>query len=100
MSKVAIVTDSIGCIPPDLVKKYEINIVPVGLVIDRKIYKDTELTNEKFWEMFHKAKEPITTNAVSPGDFVTIFNELSKKTDSIVCLFVYQSIRSSGFKLD
>jgi DegV family protein with EDD domain len=92
MSKVVIVTDSIGCILPELVKKYDINIVPEGLVIDRKIYKDTELSNDKFWEMFYKAKEPVTTNAVTPGEFKDLFFELGKKTNSIACIFVSKAL--------
>jgi DegV family protein with EDD domain len=96
MSKVAIVTDSIGCIPLYLVKAYDINIIPVGLVIDRKVYKDTELSNDKFWELFYKAKEPVTTNAVSPGDFENLFKELSKKTDRIVCTFVSKVLSATN----
>jgi len=31
MSKTGIVTDTASCLPPELVKKYDIRIVPVGL---------------------------------------------------------------------
>jgi DegV family protein with EDD domain len=88
MSKVAIVTDTISCIPRDLVKEYDINIIPVGLVIDRKVYLDYEISNEKFWELFGRTKDQITTNAVNPADFEAVFTRLSKKTDSICCVLV------------
>ena len=95
MSKVAIVTDSISCLPPELVKEYDIRIVPVGLVIDRKVYKDTELSNEKFWELFYATKENITTNAGNPADFENTFAELAKNTDSIICIPVSKALSAT-----
>lgn len=95
MSKVAIVTDSISCIPPDLVKEYDIHIVPVGLVIDRKVYKDTELSNEKFWELFYATKENVTTNAGNPADFESVFAELAKNSDSIICIPVSKALSAT-----
>jgi len=95
MAGVAIVTDSISCIPSELVKKYNIRIVPVGLVIDHVIYQDTILTNERFWELFYQTKEPITTNAVSPGDFKAVFIDLSRQTDSIICILVSAALSAT-----
>ena len=87
-SKVGIVTDSISCVPAKLIKEYNIRVVPVGVVIDGKSYKDSDLTNEEFWRLFYAAKELPTTNAASPGDFATAFAELAKVTDEIVCIVV------------
>jgi len=88
MPKVAVVADTICCLPPELVREYGILLIPVSLVIDRKIYNDISLSNEQFWEMFYKAKEPVTTNAITPGDFERVFSELAQNTDSIVCILV------------
>lgn len=95
MSNVAIVTDTIGCVPPDLVNEYNIQIVPVGLVIDRKSYLDTEISNDDFWKLFYQAKEPITTNAVNPTDFENIFTELARQTDSICCILVSKQLSAT-----
>lgn len=40
MSRVAIVTDSVACLPKELVKKYGIRVVPVHVIIDGKSYRD------------------------------------------------------------
>jgi DegV family protein with EDD domain len=88
MARVGIVTDSTSCLPSELVKKYDIRIAPVGLVIDGKAYLDTELSNDEFWKLFYAAKELPTTNATTPGDFANIFTDLAKSTDSIVCIVV------------
>jgi DegV family protein with EDD domain len=86
MVRVAIITDSISCIPSDLIKKYDIRIIPIGLVINRKIYKDTDLSNDEFWKLFYSTKETITTVAVNPAEFKMVFTDLSKSFDSILCV--------------
>jgi len=95
MTKTAIVTDTISCLPPEIIREYGIKVVPVGLVIDRKVYRDTEISNEQFWEMFGKAKEPITTNAGNPADFEAAFNELAKTADNIVCIPVSKALSAT-----
>lgn len=102
MSKVAVVTDTISCLPPDLAKKMNIHVIPANLVIDGKNYRDTDLSNEEFWKLFYGTKDTITTNAINPTDFETLFSTLSKNTDSIVCILVsrqlsatYQSAQSA-----
>jgi DegV family protein with EDD domain len=95
MQKVAVVTDSISCLPPEILKEYDIRVVPVGLVIDRKVYRDTELSNEQFWDLFYAAKEPITTNAGNPADFENTFSELTKKYDGIVCIPVSKALSAT-----
>jgi DegV family protein with EDD domain len=95
MSKVGIITDTISCLPPNLIKELGIRIVPVGLIIDRKQYKDTELPNDEFWKLFYQTKEHITTTAANPADFVDIYTELAKLTDSIVCIHVSSKLSAT-----
>jgi DegV family protein with EDD domain len=95
MPKIAIVTDSISCLPAELIKEYEIRVVPVGLVIDRKEYRDTDLTNEQFWDLFYKVKEPITTNAGNPAEFEACFIEAAQKSDSIICIPVSKALSAT-----
>ncbi len=95
MPRVGIVTDTTSCLPPELVEEYGIRIAPVGLVIGGQHYKDTELTNEEFWQLFYAAKGSSTTAAASPGDFASIFEELGKSTDSIVCILVSKALSAT-----
>lgn len=95
MAKVGIVTDTVSCVPKELVKEYGIRVVPVGLVIDGKDYLDTELSNDQFWKLFYATKQQITTHAVSPGDFATAFTDLAKTTDSIVCIVVSKALSAT-----
>ena len=39
-NKVAIITDSIACLPPEVVRQYQLRILPINLYFDGKVYKD------------------------------------------------------------
>jgi DegV family protein with EDD domain len=95
MSRVTIVTDTVSCLPANLVKEYGIYIIPVGLVIDRKCYPDTELSNEEFWKLFNQTREQITTNATNPADFEALFTKISKNTDDICCIHVSKKLSAT-----
>ena len=88
MSKVGVVTDTINCLPPEVIKEYDIRIVPLLLSIDGKAYRDqVELAPDEFWKIFPEMKE-FTTAAPSLGDFIEVFRGLAQSTDSIVCIFL------------
>jgi DegV family protein with EDD domain len=95
MSRVAIVTDTISCLPPEMVKEYDIHIIPVGLVIDRKVYLDNAISNEEFWRLFYQAKESVTTNAANPADFEALFTRLAAQTDGICCILVSKQLSAT-----
>ena len=89
MPRVGIVTDSTNCLPAELIKEYDIRVIPCNLAIDGKAYLDqVDITPDEFWRLFKEAKTMPTTGAVSPGAFISAFTELGKSTDSIVCLLL------------
>ncbi len=93
--QVGIVTDTISCLPPELAREYDIRVVPTGLVIDGRAYRDCELSNEEFWQLFYAAREQPTTSAVTPGEFATVFSDLARTTDSIVCITVSAALSAT-----
>ena len=96
MSKVGIVTDSTNCLPPELIKEYDIRVAPLGLVIDGKDYRDqVDITPAEFYRIYRGLKEMPTTSTASPGDFANIFTELGKATDSIVCILVSKALSAT-----
>ncbi len=96
MSKVRIITDSTNCLPPELIEKHSISMVPVNLVIDGKVYRDCiDITLEDICKRFQNSEKQLTTAAVSPGDFINTFTELGKTTDSIVCILVSKSLTAT-----
>jgi len=92
MSKVGIVTDTINCLPAEVIKEYDIRVVPVALSINGQPYRDQiDITSDEFWKIFPDMKE-FTTGAPPMGDYLSILSDLSKSTDSIMCVFVSKAL--------
>jgi DegV family protein with EDD domain len=95
MSKVGIVTDTISCLPEEVIKEYDIRLVPLALSINGRPYRDkVDVTPDEFWKIFPEMKE-FTTGAPAMGDFISIFADLSKSTDSIMCTFVSKALSAT-----
>jgi DegV family protein with EDD domain len=92
MSRVAIVTDSSTCLPPELIKEYGIKVAPLSLTIDGKSYRDqVDISAAEFWSTFSKIKQ-CSTGGPLTGDYVKIFREAAKETNEIVCIVLSQAL--------
>jgi DegV family protein with EDD domain len=88
-NKVAIVTDSLGCLTRELVEQYGIRIVPANVYFEDKVYKDwIDITPTEAYELFLKNPEGWTTSPAPPEDWLETYRELSKQTKSILCITV------------
>ncbi len=84
---VAIVTDTAACLPRELVERHGIELVPLVLIYQGKAYRDEiDMTPTQFYDLLAKAKEPPTTSAPSPADYVEVFRRLSQKTREILVI--------------
>lgn len=89
VQNVIIVADSVGSIPPEVVSKLKIYIVPVNLIINGKIYQDgLDITPVEFYYRLKDMKVLPTTSAPPPGTFLDQFTEISKITHSIFCVTI------------
>ena len=87
MRKVAIVTDTTACVPQEQVAKYDIEVVPVPLIINEKTYRDgIDITPTEFYTILRKAKRLPTTSASSPSPYLEAYRNSSRKADNILCL--------------
>ena len=96
MANVGIVTDSIACLPPEIIKEYDIRTVPVALNINGKPYRDgVDIEPESFWKMFDEVKE-FTTGAPALTEYIEILSDLAKTSDGIVGIFVSKALSAIG----
>lgn len=49
MKKIAIMTDNIACIGPEMAQKFGIGIIPYHAVMDGKSYSDSEIDMERLY---------------------------------------------------
>ncbi|AFK86742.1 MULTISPECIES: DegV family protein [Thermoanaerobacterium] len=88
MGKIAIVTDSVSDIPDDIVKLYDIYVVPLTVDIDGIYYKDgVDIKKDEFYDLINSGKMP-NTSQVSPIEFMDVFSDLLKSYDEIICILM------------
>lgn len=75
--KIGIVTDSTSDLPADLIKKYQIQVVPSILILEGKEYADgIGISREDFYARLPTLQSKVTTAAPSIGDFLTPYQTL------------------------
>jgi DegV family protein with EDD domain len=92
MANVGIMTDTIACLPAEIVEKYGIKLLPVSYNIDGTPYLDgIDLTPDEFWKLFPRMKE-FTTGAPPISEYTKLFEEMAKQTDRIIAIFVSKAL--------
>ena len=87
MRKVAVVADSTCCLPPEVVEKYDICVVPLQIVHEGKSYRDgVDITPNEVYKIMRKKENLPTTSTASAGDFLDAYRQMSQKAESILCI--------------
>ena len=94
MSKIRIVTDSSITIEPELVKKYQITVVPLSVMVDGVIYSDSDLREEgRFLEMMKNSKELPKTSQPPVGLFAETYEKLvNEGAEHIVAIHIMHTL--------
>jgi DegV family protein with EDD domain len=88
-NRVAIVTDSLCCLPREAVKQYRIRIVPANVYFEDRVYKDwVDITPSQAYELFLKDPESFKTSPASPADYLEAYRELSRQAEGILCITI------------
>ncbi len=76
-NQIAIVTDSTADIPPDLVRKYRIHVVPNIIILgDRNFEDGKEITRQEFYEQLPSMNPLPTTATAASGVYEELYAEL------------------------
>jgi len=68
---VAVVTDSTACIPPELVERHGIEVVPLHIIFGGRTFVDSLAAGTReFYDVLRRSADKPTTAAPSPGMFV------------------------------
>jgi len=87
VSKVAVVTDSTCCLPVELIKDYDIHLVPLFIIHQGKSYRDgIDISPDEVYEIMRRRKDLPTTSTPSAGDFLEVYQQLSHEAESILCI--------------
>ncbi len=87
MAKVAIVTDSSACLPPELIEKHEIIVVPLAFLFDGELHYDGALSSRDFYQRLKAARRFPTTTSPAPGEFLEAFRLAHRSgAQDVLCL--------------
>lgn len=99
MPRVRILTDSTADLPPEVVERLGIMVLPMKVHIGQKTYRDgIDITSKDFFAKAEHATNPPTTTPPSPREFEEAFAELTRQTDEIVAIFVSSKL-SQTFRI-
>lgn len=99
MPRVKILTDSTADLPPEVVERLGIMVLPMKVHIGQKTYRDgIDITSKDFFAKAEHATNPPTTTPPSPREFEEAFAELTRQTDEIVAIFVSSKL-SQTFRI-
>lgn len=86
MERVAVITDSVACLPSEIAEKYNISIVPAGnIYFEGKTYRDwIDLSYSEAYHILEKSPEEFFTGPTSPAEFLQLYKNLAKDHDSIL----------------
>jgi DegV family protein with EDD domain len=87
--KVAIITDSLACLTPEMVKRYQVRVLPINLYFGDKVYRDgVDITPTEAYKLFQKDPKYFATSAPSPAECFEAYREVSKQSKNILCITV------------
>ncbi len=90
--KTAVVTDSTAYIPLEIRKKLNIHMIPLSVIFGNETYQEeVEITADGFYEEV-KTKELPTTSQPPVGEFMELFEKLSKEYDEVVSIHLSSGI--------
>ena len=97
MPKIAIVTDSTSDLPEELIKKYDISVIPLTVHFGHKEFIDDgkDLTLEDFYIRLKESDVFPTTSQPSPGDFIELYKKLLKTHDSIISIHISNKLSAT-----
>lgn len=86
---IRILTDSVADIPKEIVEQLHIEVLPLTVNFEDGSYKDgIEITKEEFYKKLSKAQKLPTTSQITPGDFINVFERLTKKGDEVIAILI------------
>ncbi|MBI4295225.1 MAG: DegV family protein [Chloroflexi bacterium] len=89
MKQVAIVTDSTACLPTDLIAAYDIQVVPISLIFEGRVFRDgVDISASEFYELLARSEKLPTTSPCPPGSYLEVFRNLGERFKSVLCITV------------
>ncbi len=96
MANVAVVTDSMSCLPPEMAGKHGVTVVPIIISILGKTYRDwVDLTPSQAYELFQQDPDSFKTSPSSPVQYEEVFRKAARGGQDVLCISVSSRLSTS-----
>jgi len=96
MPNVAIVTDSVADLPPQIAEEFGITVVPLVVRFGTDLYRDgLDLSPDQFYEKLRTTKVLPATSVPPPATFADAYDKLAEKTNEIVVTSVTSKLSAT-----
>ena len=96
MPNVAIVTDSVADLPPQVAEEFGITVVPLVVRFGTDLYRDSlDLSPDQFYEKLRTSKVLPATSVPPPAAFADAYNKLAEKTNEIVVISLTSKVSAT-----
>lgn len=86
---IALVTDSIADLPSDIIDKYQINVLPLNLIMENTSYLDkVTMTAERFYDLLEKTEEYPSSAQPSPKTVEYFLKSVIENYDEVLVITV------------
>jgi DegV family protein with EDD domain len=93
---VKIIVDSLGDLPAEIVKKLDINVIPIYVVFGTESYRDgVDMTTEQFYARLVSTKTLPTTAVPALGTFIDMYEKVAKTADEILMIAVSHKLSAT-----
>ncbi|UOY92864.1 DegV family protein [Ectobacillus sp. JY-23] len=87
MTKIKLVTDSTVDLSDDVIKQYDIHVIPLSITIDNETYLDrVDLTPQQFIEKMQVSKELPKSSQPAVGAFVELYDRLGEDGSEVLAI--------------
>ena len=95
-NKIKILADSTCDLPPEIVEKLDIGIIPLYVIMDDKSYRDgVDTSSNALFEYSNRTKTTPKTAAASVADFVDAFKPYVEDGYDIICFCISSKFSST-----
>lgn len=99
MKRIILSTESVADLPRNLVDKYEIQIIPMRVVMNGKAKVESELTVGEIFDYYNRTKKIPTTTATNVQEYHKFFSNIRREfPESIIVHLGYTSKASASFQ--
>lgn len=99
MPRIILTTESGADVPKELADKYNIQIVPMHVIMDGQDYLDGSLPVQEIYDYYDRTKKTPTTTSTNAHEYTTFFTEIRKENPDCTLIHIgYTSKASSSFQ--